>query len=42
VDARAHTHTHTHTEQNTQHPKIMSLSQLEAKNTAITSNVLQK
>jgi len=35
-------HTHTHTEQITQLPKINCLSQLQAKNIGITSNVLQK
>jgi hypothetical protein len=33
---------HTHKQQSTQLPKITCLSQLQAKNTAITTNVLQK
>jgi len=40
--SHTHAYTHTHTEQNTQLLKITCLSQLQAKNIAITSNVLKK
>jgi len=42
IHTHTHTNTHTHTQQNTQIPKITCISQLQAKNTEITSNILKK